>query len=168
MLKKTQTQRIYAMGARLGLVESGNKNDMLHTLVYGLTQKESVKSLDDDEYRAVVKELANRLRLQDIDVPPRRPMKAQKYEESGRGMMSDGQKRKTWRLMYQLEELDCKPSSAKLGDRLCGIIKKELHIDSIPKMPFKWLTYQQGAKLIEILKAYVENAQRRKDGVGKN
>lgn len=54
--------------------------------------------------------------------------------------------------MYSLEKLDKKPSSAKLGDRLCGIIKKELHIDALPKYPFAWLTYQQGVKLIEILK----------------
>lgn len=81
--------------------------------------------------------------------------------------MSDGQRRKVWRLMYQLEELDDKPSSAKLGDRLCGIIKKELHIDCTSKQPFRWLTYQQGSKLIEKLKKYVENAQRRKGGVGR-
>ena len=80
--------------------------------------------------------------------------------------MSDGQQRKVWRLMYQLETLDEKPSSARLGDRLCGIIRKELSVDCVAKQPFRWLTYQQGVKLIEILKKYVANAQRRKDGVG--
>ena len=79
--------------------------------------------------------------------------------------MSDGQQRKVWRLMYQLEKLDEKPSAARLGDRLCGIIRKEIHIDCIARQPFRWLTYQQGVKLIEILKKYVANAQRRKDGV---
>lgn len=39
MLKPQQTQRIYAMAARLGVLESGNKNDMLHTIVYRLTQR---------------------------------------------------------------------------------------------------------------------------------
>jgi hypothetical protein len=153
------------MGARLGILESGNKNDMLHTLVYQLTQKESIKSLTEDEYKLVVKDLAERLKLQNMDIPPCHPYKAKKYEDSGRGMMSDGQRRKVWQLMYQLEKLDIEHSSAKLGDRLCGIIKKELHIDTIPKAPFKWIKYSQGVKLIEILKKYVANAQRRKDGV---
>ncbi|MGN1201865.1 MAG: phage protein GemA/Gp16 family protein [Eubacterium sp.] len=167
MLKPHQTQRIYAMGARLGLLESGNKNDLLHELVYGITEKSSIRELSEQEYKEVVKELAERLKLQNLEIPPCHPYKAQRYEDSGRGKMSDGQKRKVWRLMYQLEELDEKPSSAKLGDRLCGIIKKELHIDSIPKQPFIWLTYQQGVTLIEIIKKYVANAQRRKDGVGR-
>lgn len=154
------------MGARLGLVESGNKNDLLHELVYGLTDKDSIRELTEQEYKKVIKELAERLKLQNLEEPPRKPYKAQKYEDSGRGKMSDGQRRKVWRLMYQLEELDTKPSTAKLGDRLCGIIKKELHIDCNSKQPFRWLTYEQGSKLIEKLKIYVANAQRRKDGVG--
>ncbi len=165
MLKSQQTQRIYAMGAKLGLVENGNKNDLLHELVYSLTEKDSVRELTEQEYKAVIKELAQRLKMEHLEEPPRKPYKAQKYSESGRGKMSDGQQRKVWQLMYQLEELDDKPSSAKLGDRLCGIIKKELHIDSVSKQPFRWLTYQQGTKLIEVLKNYVTNTQRRKDGV---
>lgn len=164
MIKPQQIQRIYAMGARLGILESGNKSDMLHTLVYQHTQKESIKSLNDDEYREIIKDLAERLKLENADVPPCRPYKTKHYEESGRGKMSDGQQRKVWRLMYQLEELDEKPSSAKLGNRLCGIIRKELHIDCTEKQPFRWLTYQQGSKLIEIIKNYVANAKRRKDG----
>ena len=52
------------------------------------------------------------------------PFKAQKREEKGIGKMSDGQIRKVWQLMYSLEKLDIKPSRARLGDRLCGIIKK--------------------------------------------
>lgn len=167
MLKPQQTQRIYGMAARLGLVESGNKNDLLHELVYGITNKDSIRELTDSEYKEVVKELAERLKLQNLEEPPtNKPYKAQKYEDSGRGKMSDGQQRKVWRLMYQLESLDEKPSTAKLGDRLCGIIKKELHIDCNSKQPFRWLTYQQGSKLIEKLKLYVANAKRRKDGAG--
>lgn len=167
MLKPQQTQRIYAMGARLGLVESGNKNDLLHELVYCITEKESIRELTEDEYKSVVKELAERLKLQSLEEPPQKQYKAQNYQNGGRGKMSDGQRRKAWRMMYQLAELDDKPSSAELGDRLCGIIKKELAIDANRKKPFEWLTYQQGVKLIEILKKYVANAQRRKDGVGR-
>ena len=153
MLKPQQTQRIYAMAARLGVLESGNKNDMLHTIVYRLTQKESIRSLNENEYKTVVSELAERLKLQNLTEPPK-PYKKKKYEESGRGKMSDGQRRKVWQLMYQLEKYDTEPTTAKLGDRLCGIIKKELKIDSTSKQPFRWLTYNQGVTLIEKLKKY--------------
>lgn len=165
MIKKSQIQRVYAMGARLGILESGNRDDMLHALVFRITQKESIRSLTESEYHEVVKALAEQIKTQNLEEPPSHPFKAKKYEESGRGMMSDGQQRKVWRLMYQLEKLDEKPSAARLGDRLCGIIRKEIHIDCIARQPFCWLTYQQGVKLIEILKKYVANAQRRKDGV---
>lgn len=165
MLKSHQTQRIYAMGARLGLLESGNKNDMLHTLVYKHSGKESIRSLTDDEYRTVIQDMSEQLRIQNTKVPEVHPYKKKKYEDGGRGKISEGQQRKVWQLMYSLEKLDTSPSSAKLGDRLCGIIRKELHIDCVPKAPFKWLTYKDGSKLIEKLKKYIDNAQRRKDGV---
>ena len=80
MLKPQQTQRIYAMAARLGVLESGNKNDMLHTIVYRLTQKESIRSLDENEYKTVVSELAERLKLQNLTEPPK-PYKKKKYED---------------------------------------------------------------------------------------
>lgn len=167
MLKPQQTQRIYAMVARLGVLESGNKNDMLHTIVYRLTQKESIRSLDENEYKTVVSELAERLKLQNLTEPPK-PYKKKKYEDSGRGKMSDGQRRKVWQLMYQLEKYDTEPTTAKLGDRLCGIIKKELKIDCTSKQPFRWLTYNQGVTLIEKLKKYIDSAQRRKAGENKS
>ena len=144
MLKPQQTQRIYAMGARPGLVESGNKNDLLHELVYSIARKSSVRELDEQEYKKVIADLANRLKIANLSEPQTvHPFKAKKREEKGIGKMSDGQIRKVWQLMYSLEKLDKKPSSARLGDRLCGIIKKELHIDAVPKEPFAWLTYQQ-------------------------
>lgn len=70
MLKPQQTQRLYAMGARLGLVETGNKNDLLHELVYGISEKSSIRELSEQEYKAVVKELAERLKLQNLEEPP--------------------------------------------------------------------------------------------------
>lgn len=155
------------MGAKLSLVESGNKNDLLHELVYGITKKNSIRELSEQEYKKVVNELAGRLKVQSLEAPPQKLHKKQKFENSGCGKMSDGQQRMVWRLMYQLSELDKEPLSAKLGDRLCGIIKKELNIDCSSKQPFRWLTYEQGVKLIEKLKKYVANAQRRKDGVGR-
>ena len=44
--------------------------------------------------------------------------------------MSEGQQRKVWQLMYQLKSCDIKPCEHSLGERLCGIIKKELKIET--------------------------------------
>lgn len=162
MLDKKKSQKICALGSVLGIFESGNKNDDLHTLVYGMTGKESIKQLTDEEYKTVIKELHGRLRITQQNLPPRKPYKTQKYQNSGRGKMSDGQKRKVWRLMYILEGYDITPSSSDLGRRLCGIIKKELKVDSLSENPFEWLSYQQGVKLIEIIKKYCENAEKRR------
>ena len=46
-----------------------------------------------------------------------------------------------------------------IGKRLCGVIKKELHIDAVPDKPFLWLGFDEGSKLIEVLKAYVKSAE---------
>ena len=62
--------------------------------------------------------------------------------------------------MYNLADYDAKRSKATLGERLCGIIKRELHVDASPKQPLQWLSYQQTGRLIEILKGYVATAQR--------
>ena len=67
--------------------------------------------------------------------------------------------------MYELKKQDLSENNASLGDRICRIIKKELKIDAIAREPFAWLDFGQGNKLIEILKKYVESAERKKRGV---
>ena len=62
--------------------------------------------------------------------------------------------------MYQLAKKDKEPSAASLGERLCGIIRKELKVDSTPQQPFIWLDFRACNKLIEVLKGYVNNAKR--------
>ena len=69
--------------------------------------------------------------------------------------------------MYELEKYDDQPSSASLGERLAGIIKRELHIDASAKDPLRWLSYPQASKLIESIKRYIataESRRRRADG----
>lgn len=165
MLKPQQTQKIYAMAARLGLVENGNKNDLLHDLVYSKTEKTSVRELTETEYKAVVGELAGRLKVLNSEDPPKK--KRSKTYKQGRNGITEGQQKKVWQCMYELAKYDTEPSTATLGQRLCGIIKKEIHIDASVKDPMCWLSYADGSKLIEKLKKYIENAKRRKDGVGR-
>ena len=159
MTQAQRTQRIYALGSRLGLLENGNKDDLLHNLVFRLTGKKHISSLNETEYKTVINDMYTQMKIDNYEEPPHpKP----KYEAVP-GMMSIGQQKKVWKLMYQLKGLDNGDQSAALGNRLCGIIKKELHADVTVKQPFRWLTYAQGSKLIEILKKYIINAQRRKE-----
>lgn len=158
-LTAVEIRKIYALGARLGLVENNNKNDALHALVEGITGKDSVSKLNADEYKDVMTELYTRLRLSQLEPPPER--RSKKRYESNPGKITEGQQRKVWALMYQLAGCDTEPSTASLGERLSGIIKRQFGVDATQRQPMKWLSYKQGNQLIEIIKNYVKNAERK-------
>ena len=159
MTQAQRTQKIYALGSRLGLLENGNNDDLLHNLVFRLTGKRHISKLTESEYKTVINDLYTQLKINNYDEPPH-----PKHEYSSvPGMMSAGQQKMVWKLMYQLKEYDVQDVSVSLGDRLCAIIKKELHADAAVKQPFRWLSHAQGTKLIEILKKYISSAERRKE-----
>ena len=60
MATKEQIKRIYGLGTGLGIVGK-DRDDMLHELVYSITGKESVKDLDDNDFKTVQNELINRM-----------------------------------------------------------------------------------------------------------
>lgn len=160
MLKSNQIQRIYGMAAVLGMVTSGSHDDALHDLVANMTGSDSVKSLDDKGYKAVVSELAQRIKISQLDEPPAKITRTKRYEERPGGI-TDGQQRKVWQLMYQLQGCDKQPNPSSLGQRLSGIVKRELQIDATERGPLRWITYDQGNKLIERLKQYVRSAEQK-------
>lgn len=162
MINSSQIQHIYHMAAKLGLLDNNNhKDDLLHVLVYGLTGKESIKKLNNAECKIVINELSKRIKQLQIAQQKHKP---KKYEDTAKGMTA-GQQRKVWALMYQLVELDLKPqTTTAIGKRLCGIIKKELHIDAHPSKPFAWLGFDEANKLIEMLKRYIKSAENKKLG----
>lgn len=162
-LTAAEIRKVYALGARLGLVEGNNKNDALHDLVSGITGKISVKQLTAEEYKSVMSELVTRMRLSQLEPPPERQgeKRSARCYESAPGKMSAGQQKKVWALMYQLQKTDTTPSIASLGERLSGIIKKQFGIDANEKSPMKWLTTEQGNKLIETIKRYIRSAEGR-------
>ncbi|MGP1569027.1 MAG: phage protein GemA/Gp16 family protein [Peptoanaerobacter stomatis] len=167
-ISKTQIQKLYAIASRLNLVESGNKNDNFHSIVYSVTAKNSVSELTGAEFYKVRDRL---LKIQNYakdnlksDKDNKANGKDSKYkkkikkeEVNSLEGMSEGQCKKVWYLMYELQKVS--PSSATIGKRLKGIIKKQLKIDVDVKKPFVWLTYKDGNKLIEILKKYVSNVK---------
>lgn len=148
-----QIRKIYAIAGALGM-KGSDKDDALHDLVSGMTGKNSVRELSYADACRVIGELEARQGTP----PPRkggRPMR-----KSTPGRVSEGQQRKIWALMYQLAEAS--PSTAQLGDRLCAIIKKSLGVEAFPSAPFAWVDYKGANKVIEALKGYVENAQKRR------
>lgn len=157
MIKKEQIKRIYSLGSGLNLIDNKNKgNDLLHELVYGITGKEHVSKLNDKEFKEVEKELLNRMRMSKQELQPKR-----KPKDTVANMMTDGQQRKAWQLMYQLIKLS--PSSATAGERMSGALKTILGVTASPhsKDMFRWVSFVQGSRLIETLKRYVENAEKK-------
>lgn len=149
-IAKEQIAAVYGLGAALGILERGNPDDDLHALVDALTGCRSISKLTETQGRAVIAEL--RRRAGDAPQSRRKP----KQHPTTPGGMTDGQQRKVWKLMYDLQKVS--PSSAPIGERLCGVIYKELAVDATPRTPFRWLDYKQGVQLIEALKKYVNHA----------
>ena len=139
-VSKGTVKSIYALGAKLGMVERGGGHaDALHALVQGLTGKESITALTPAEAQAVLAEL-------------------RKYEALPGGL-SEGQQKKVWYLMYQLEKYDPAPEGVQLRDRLCGLISRQFGVTAFPTQPFRFLSFSQGNALIEGLKSLAERKE---------
>lgn len=147
------TKRLYAIAAKMGLVERGGE-DAFHQLVYTLTGKEHVSELTDTEGKAVEAEL--------LRIKRNTPGKPKQYDTVP-GMMTESQQRYAWRLIYRLKELDGKKTP--VNKRMAGAVKKILDITANPKEPLRWVDRENGSKLIEALKRYVRSAERKaRDG----
>ena len=145
-------KKLHAKAAVLGMVEPGSHEDAFHQLVFGLTGKESVKALTEPEFRRVENELKRRLRSRPSD---RRP-----EQQETPGMMTKAQRDMAWRQIYTLAALS--PSRASEGERMAGAVRKILGITASPKEPLKWVSKEDGSRLIDTLKRYVRTAQKKK------
>lgn len=157
-VSQQQIRRIYAIGSVLGLVGRGTREDDLHALVGAVAGKESVKELTCQEADAVIAAL---VRLQGDRPRPAPAKRRPRRHDETPGGITEAQQKKVWALMYQLQALDEAPSAASLGERLCGIIRKDIKQDATPERPFAWMTFRAGNNLIEALKKYVANARRK-------
>lgn len=165
-ITKEQIRRVYALGAAIGAVERGNKDDNLHALVYSITQKSSVSALTRDEFYVVERELLTRMQYKNRTEPLKNRKKER--DNTAPGMITEAQRGLAWRYIYRLQELDTKITGATAGERMCGAIKKILGVEAQVKDPFRWITAEQAPTLIEQLKRYVRTAERqaKKAGVG--
>lgn len=154
-VSKGTVKSIYALGAKLGMVERGGGHaDALHALVQGLTGKESITALTPAEAQAVLAEL--RRRSAPVAAPQKK--RPRKYEAMPGGL-SEGQQKKVWYLMYQLEKYDPAPEGVQLRDRLCGLISRQFGVTAFPTQPFRFLTFSQGNAMIEGLKKLTERKE---------
>lgn len=155
-----QRKTIFGMCKSLGMSEDDRR-----ALIFGLTGKESTKELTDSQTEAVIGEL--RKRCGSVPEPPeKRNPKA--YKPAVAGMMTTEQQSLAWRYMYRLRELDEKPMLHEdgkpftVGERMAGAIHKICGITAKPgENIFRWVSFKDGEKLIEGLKRYVNNAERK-------
>lgn len=152
------TKKLYALASGLDMVERSSSDDPLHQLVFGMTGKEHISQLTEREAAAVESELRERMKLKNKTAP----LKSKKREIAP-GMMTEAQQKKAWSLMYRLAELD--PSECSVGERLVGVVKKTGTSSSV-RDPFRFVTFELGAGIIEQLKRYVRSAERRSSEKG--
>lgn len=114
--------------------ELGIGDDDRHALIYGVTGKESMTELTAAETKAVLHELMERMKIKNR---PELPRRKKEPAPAVAGMMT-------------------------AAERMSGAIKKELGITTVPgKDIFRWVSFDNGAKLIEQLKRYVRSAEKR-------
>lgn len=155
-----QRRSIFGMCKSLGMSEDDRR-----ALIYSVTGKESTKELTGSQTEAVIGEL--RKRCGSVHAPPeKRNPKA--YKPTVAGMMTTEQQSLAWRYMYRLQELDEKPMLHEngkpftVGEQMVGAIHKICGITTKPGEDiFKWISFEDGAKLIEGLKRYVQSAERK-------
>jgi len=137
-----KVQKLYAKAAVLGMVEHGSHEDAFHQLVYGLTGKESVKALTEQEFQRVDKELTKRLKAESVP-----------------GMITPAQTNLVWKLMQELSVLS--PSKVSKAERLAGAVRSILGITASSSAPLLWVSKSDASRLIARLEKYVESAQRK-------
>lgn len=155
-----QRKTIFGMCKSLGISEDDRR-----ALIYSVTGKESTKELTGSQTEAVIGEL--RKRCGSVPAPPeKRNPKA--YKPTVAGMMTTEQQSLAWRYIYRLRELDEKPvlhedgKPYTVGERMAGAIHKICGITAKSgKDIFRWVSFEDGAKLIEGLKRYVQSAERK-------
>lgn len=160
-MTNAQRKSIFGMCTQLGMSEDDRR-----ALICSVTGKESTKELTDRETEDVLKELRKRLGGETVP-PEKRNPKAYKPAEAG--MMTTEQQSLAWRYIYRLRELDEKPmlhedgTPVTPGERMAGAIRAILgnNMAQPGKNIFVRVHFDEGKKLIEGLKRYVNTAEKK-------
>lgn len=157
----SQRKAIFGMCGQLGM-----SDDDRHALVLGVTGKESTKELTDRETEDVLRELRKRLGGETVPPEKRNP---RAYKPAVPGMITPEQQSLAWRYIYRLRELDEKPmlhengTPVTPGERMTGAIRAILgnNMSKPGEEIFARAHFDEGVKLIENLKRYVNSAERK-------
>lgn len=155
-----QRKTIFGMCKSLGMSEDDRR-----ALIYSVTGKESTKELTGSQTEAVIGELRKRCGSVSAPLEKRNP---KAYKPTVAGMMTTEQQSLAWRYIYRLRELDEKSllhddgKPFAVGERMAGAIHKICGITAKSGEDiFRWVSFEDGAKLIEGLKRYVQSAERK-------
>lgn len=155
-----------------GLAKGAQMNDEeLHIMVAGLTGKESLKELTDNEIGTVVRELRERMRYTNQAERWKSEGQRSAGNEDVAGMMTEAQIKKAWAIMYKIVSYDTSPrvrqdgTPVAVSERMEGAVKKILDKQVLMsnKKPFRMISFDEGELLIEKLKFYEQSAKRKAD-----
>ena len=160
-MTNAQRKTIFGMCKNLGMSEDDRR-----ALIFSVTGKESTKELTDGQTEAVIGELRTRCGSSSA-LPEKRNPKAYKPAEAG--MMTTRQQSLAWRYIYRLRELDEKPmlhedsTPVTVGERMTGAIRAILgnNMAKPGKDIFERVHFDEGERLIEGLKRYVDSAEKK-------
>ncbi len=156
MATKKQIQRIYALGAKCGLLdrERGNDDD-LHLWIKQWSRKDHISELTEKQADFIIARLID---YQNNVCPP----KPAEYE-----FITDEQKKFCFSLAYKLAKLS--PSEVDVRERLRGLIckvtNKSIKMDGDI---FYKVTRDEGSRIIETLKRIILSEERKKKRSDKN
>lgn len=144
-----QIQRIYALGAKCGLLDRGRGNDDdLHLWIKQWSQKDHISELTEKQADFIIARLVD---YQNNVYPP----KPAEYE-----FITDEQKRFCFSLAYKLAKLS--PSEAEVRERLRRLICKvtDRNIKTDGDIFYK-VTRDEGSRIIEMLKRIIRSEERK-------
>lgn len=151
MATKEQKKKIYALGAKCGMLDSSRgADDELHLWVQQwYPDKLHVSDLSENQADFIIKRLEDFLHgLRGAKAPER---------------MSEEQKNKAFRLTYLLAELS--PSDICVRDRLAGVVAKVKNREVKTNGGiFAGCSAADGSEIIEALKRYIETEKRKQRG----
>lgn len=174
-----QIQRIYALGAKCGLLdrERGNDDD-LHLWIKQWSQKDHISELTEKQADFIIARLID---YQNNVCPPKPPValgcgaSVRRFGAtaptsmlaSEREFITDEQKKFCFSLAYKLAKLS--PSEAEVRERLRGLICKvtDRNIKTDGDIFYK-VTRSEGTQIIETLKRMIRSEERKKERGDKN
>lgn len=152
MATSKQIQRIYALGAKSGLLDRNlGADDDLHLWIKQLSLKEHISELTEQQADFIIRRLEE-YRGQVAPQPER---------------ITDEQKNLCFKLMYRIADIS--PSEHSVRDRLRGVISKAVGREIDPTGDiFYQISRPEGSQVIELLKRLLRSEQAKIKRSGNN